>query len=80
MKRLFFLNRYFFPDHSATSQILSQLAFYLAVSEFVIELGTPRPVVDRVSKDIGEIVNKPEFRDRHLTAPATRQKLQVKGD
>jgi tripartite-type tricarboxylate transporter receptor subunit TctC len=30
--------------------------------------GTPRPVVDRVSKDIGEIVNKPEFRDRHLTA------------
>jgi len=30
--------------------------------------GTPRPVVNRVSKDIGEIVNKPEFRDRHLTA------------
>ena len=30
--------------------------------------GTPRPVVDRVSKDIGEIVNRPEFRDRHLTA------------
>ena len=30
--------------------------------------GTPRPIVDRVSKDIGEIVNKAEFRDRHLTA------------
>jgi tripartite-type tricarboxylate transporter receptor subunit TctC len=30
--------------------------------------GTPRPIVDRVSKEIGEIVNKPEFRDRHLTA------------
>jgi tripartite-type tricarboxylate transporter receptor subunit TctC len=30
--------------------------------------GTPRPVVDRVSKEIGEIVNRPEFRDRHLTA------------
>src|SRR6478609_8049318 len=30
--------------------------------------GTPRAVVDRVSKDIGEIVNRPEFRDRHLTA------------
>jgi tripartite-type tricarboxylate transporter receptor subunit TctC len=30
--------------------------------------GTPRPVVDRVSREIGEIVNKPEFRDRHLTA------------
>ena len=30
--------------------------------------GTPRPVVDRVSRDIGEIINKPEFRDRYLTA------------
>jgi colanic acid biosynthesis glycosyl transferase WcaI len=32
MKRLIFLNRYFFPDHSATSQILSDLAFHLAKS------------------------------------------------
>ena len=30
--------------------------------------GTPKPIVDRISKDIGEIINKPEFRDRHLTA------------
>jgi glycosyltransferase involved in cell wall biosynthesis len=30
MKRIVFLNRYFFPDHSATSQILSSLAFRLA--------------------------------------------------
>jgi glycosyltransferase involved in cell wall biosynthesis len=30
MARLIFLNRFFFPDHSATSQILSDLAFYLA--------------------------------------------------
>ena len=30
MKRVFFLNRYFSPDHSATSQVLSQLAFHLA--------------------------------------------------
>jgi glycosyltransferase involved in cell wall biosynthesis len=30
MKRLIFLNRFFFPDQSATSQILSDLAFYLA--------------------------------------------------
>ena len=32
MNRLIFLNRYFFPDHSATSQILSDLAFHLARS------------------------------------------------
>ena len=28
--RLIFLNRFFFPDHSATSQMLSDLAFFLA--------------------------------------------------
>ena len=30
--------------------------------------GTPKAIVDKVSKDINEIVNRPEFRDRHLTA------------
>ena len=30
--------------------------------------GTPRPIVDKLSKDINAIVNKPAFRDRHLTA------------
>ena len=30
--------------------------------------GMPKPIIDRVSKDIGEAINKPEFRDRHLTA------------
>ena len=30
MPRIVFLNRYFAPDHSATSQMLSDLAFYLA--------------------------------------------------
>jgi len=30
MKRIVFLNRFFFPDHSATSQIVSDLAFQLA--------------------------------------------------
>src|SRR5258708_21640000 len=32
MKRIIFLNRFFFPDHSATSQIVSSLAFRLAAS------------------------------------------------
>ena len=30
--------------------------------------GTPKAIVDRVSKDVGAIINTPEFRDRHLTA------------
>jgi glycosyltransferase involved in cell wall biosynthesis len=32
MKRLFFVNRYFHPDHSATSQLVSDLAFHVAAS------------------------------------------------
>lgn len=32
MPRLIFVNRFFFPDHSATSQILSDLAFHLAAT------------------------------------------------
>ena len=32
MQRVVFLNRFFYPDHSATSQILSDLAFHLAAT------------------------------------------------
>jgi tripartite-type tricarboxylate transporter receptor subunit TctC len=30
--------------------------------------GTPKPILDRIHKDVVEIVNKPEFRQRHLHA------------
>jgi colanic acid biosynthesis glycosyl transferase WcaI len=46
MKRIFFLNRYFYPDHSATSQILSQLAFHLADSGRNIVVITSQQIYD----------------------------------
>ena len=46
MNRLFFLNRYFFPDHSATSQILSQLAFHLTESGHDVHVVTSRQLYD----------------------------------
>jgi len=46
MKRLFFINRYFFPDHSATSQIISQLAFHLAESGHNVHVITSRQLYD----------------------------------
>src|SRR5450759_2073398 len=46
MKRVFFLNRYFFPDHSATSQILSQLAFRLAETGRSIHVITSQQIYD----------------------------------
>lgn len=40
--RVFFINRFFYPDHSATSQILSDLAFELAARGHRIEIVTSR--------------------------------------
>jgi colanic acid biosynthesis glycosyl transferase WcaI len=46
MKRLFFLNRYFHPDHSATSQLLSDLAFHLAASGWQVHVITSQQRYD----------------------------------
>lgn len=47
MKRLIFLNRYFFPDHSATSQILADLAFHLVESNQQVHVVTSRQIYDK---------------------------------
>jgi colanic acid biosynthesis glycosyl transferase WcaI len=46
MARIIFINRYFEPDHSATSQILSDLAFHLAASGCNIHVVTGRQLYD----------------------------------
>jgi len=46
MARVLFVNRYFHPDHSATSQILSDLAFHLAEAGFRVEVLTSRQLCD----------------------------------
>jgi len=46
MKRVIFLNRFFFPDHSATSQILTDLAFHLAKSGIETHVITSRQLYD----------------------------------
>jgi glycosyltransferase involved in cell wall biosynthesis len=46
MPRLIFVNRYFFPDHSATSQILSDLAFHLAAAGRDVHVITSRQIYD----------------------------------
>ena len=59
MRRLIFINRYFFPDHSATSQILSDLAFHLASSGREIHIVTSSQIYDvpKASLPAYEIVN-----------------------
>jgi colanic acid biosynthesis glycosyl transferase WcaI len=44
--RIVFINRYFFPDHSATSQLLSDLAFHLAAGGRGVHVITSRQRYD----------------------------------
>jgi colanic acid biosynthesis glycosyl transferase WcaI len=46
MPRLIFVNRYFFPDHSATSQVLSDLAFHLAQTDRDVHIVTSTQIYD----------------------------------
>jgi colanic acid biosynthesis glycosyl transferase WcaI len=46
VSRVIFVNRYFFPDHSATSRILSDLAFALAESGRAVCVVTSRQRYD----------------------------------
>ena len=59
MGRLIFVNRFFFPDHSATSQILSDLAFHLAGTGREIHVVTSAQVYDapQASLPSFEIIN-----------------------
>jgi glycosyltransferase involved in cell wall biosynthesis len=45
-RRVIFVNRYFHPDHSATSQLLSDLAFHLAARGWEVEVVTSRQRYD----------------------------------
>lgn len=47
MAKVIFLNRYFFPDLSATSQILSELAFALAAKGHDVHVITSRQLYDQ---------------------------------
>ncbi len=46
MSRLIFVNRFFFPDHSATSQILSDLAFDLSSAGRDVHVIASRQIYD----------------------------------
>jgi colanic acid biosynthesis glycosyl transferase WcaI len=54
MQRLIFANRFFFPDQSATSQILSDLAFHLAQTEREVHVITSRQRYDDPRADLTE--------------------------
>ncbi len=46
MPRVIFINRYYFPDHSATSQLLTDLTVYLARRGYQVHVVTSRQLYD----------------------------------
>jgi glycosyltransferase involved in cell wall biosynthesis len=63
-RRVLFVNRYFYPDHSATSQMLSDLAFHLAERGWRVEIVASRQRYDDASArlPIREIVRGVDVR------------------
>ena len=59
MPRLIFVNRFFSPDHSATSQILSDLAYYLAKAGRDVHVVTSTQLYDdaKAGLPVSEIIN-----------------------
>ena len=59
MKQIIFLNRFFYPDHSATSQIVSDLAVHLAALDTDVHVITSGQLYDspRASLAKEEVVN-----------------------
>src|ERR1700730_16138077 len=53
-RRVIFMNRFFFPDHSATSQILTDLAFHLAGCGTDVSVVTSRQRYDDPHADVPE--------------------------
>ena len=51
-KKIIFLNRYFYPDHSATSQLLTDLAFHLAAQDQIIYVITSRQRYDDANANL----------------------------
>ncbi|WP_434112870.1 glycosyltransferase family 4 protein [Methylocaldum sp. GT1TLB] len=50
--KIIFVNRYFYPDHSATSQMLSDLAFDLACEGYPVNVVTSRQLYDRPTAEL----------------------------
>jgi len=52
MKRLIVLNRYFFPDHSATSQILSDLMFHFSATGVEVHVITSKQLYNEPERQL----------------------------
>lgn len=52
MRKIIFINRYFYPDHSATSQLLTDLVFDLTKQNVDVQVITSRQIYDNPSSKL----------------------------
>ena len=59
MQRIIFINRFYYPDHSATSQLLTQLSEFLAKSDKNIHIITSRQMYEdpKVGLNAEDLIN-----------------------
>jgi glycosyltransferase involved in cell wall biosynthesis len=62
LARLIFINRYFYPDHSATAQLLSDLAFHLADGGQEVHVVTSRQIYDDAKVQLEGLENVRDVR------------------
>ena len=53
-RRLIFVNRYFYPDQSATARLLSELTFGLAAQGYAVDVVTSRQRIDEPRAGLAE--------------------------
>jgi len=68
MKRLIVLNRFFFPDHSATSQILTDLMLHFAASGVEVHVITSQQLYDDPSRQL-PATKRPQRKCVHSAQP-----------
>ena len=51
-RRVIFLNRFFYPDHAPTAELLSDVAFALAERDFDVSVITSRQNYDKADAEL----------------------------
>jgi hypothetical protein len=71
MNRLIVLNRFFYPDHSATSQILTDLRLHFAASGVDVHVITSQQLYDDPSRQLPQ-PKRPQRKCVHSAQPRER--------
>jgi colanic acid biosynthesis glycosyl transferase WcaI len=72
MNRLIVLNRFFYPDHSATSQILTDLRLHFAASGVDVHVITSQQLYDDPSRQLPAKATTAQMRTFRAAARETR--------